>query len=59
MEERLGYLKTNNMNKYTEMIDQAGNEFKEMNFEVTKAACEFIDLDEEHYQASVEEAEQD
>ena len=49
MEERLGYLKTNNMNKYTQMIDQAGEEFKQMNYEVTKAASEFIDLDEEHY----------
>jgi hypothetical protein len=30
-----------------------------MNFEVTKAASEFIDLDEEHYQASMEEVQQD
>ena len=59
MEERIGYLKNNKEKEYQQMIMKAAQKFGKLQFEVTKMAAEFIDLDEVNFEASMKEAVKD
>lgn len=41
------------------MIMKAAQKFSQLQFEVTKTAAEFIDLDEQNFEASMKEAVKD
>lgn len=56
MRERIGYLKENKEKEYQEMIMKAAQKFAQLQFEVTRTAAEFIDLDEGNFEASMKEA---
>lgn len=56
LELRLDALRANRLRDYNELVFMAGDEYEEYAFHVTKLAAEFIDLDEENYEASMREA---
>lgn len=58
MEERIGYLQQNKEKEYQQMIQKAAQRFAKLQFEVTKMAAEFIDLDEANFEASMKQAMQ-
>ena len=58
MDERIGYLKKNDEKNYQQMIVKAAQKFGKLQFDVTKMAAEFIDLDEANFEASMKEAVQ-
>ena len=59
MHERIGYLKNKQEKEYQQMIMKAAQKFGKLQFEVTKLAAEFIDLDEANFESSMKEAMQD
>jgi len=56
MHERIGYLKKKQEKEYQQMIMKAAQKFGKLQFEVTKLAAEFIDLDEANFESSMKEA---
>lgn len=58
-QQRIAHLKSENGLAYEQTIDKMGYEFGKLTFEVTKAAAEFIELDEATFSASVEELMKD
>jgi len=56
MHERIGYLKNKQEKEYQQMIMKAAQKFGKLQFEVTKLAAEFIDLDEANFESSMKEA---
>ena len=59
MERRLEALKAKRMDEYAECLMQAGGEYNQCSFLITKLAGEFIDLDEDNYEASMTECTED
>ena len=58
MKQRVALLKENRMEEYYAVMDKTASTFHAIDYQVTKLASQFIDIDEENYAASMEEAEQ-
>ena len=56
MNERLEHFKKGQMGPYSQCIIKAAQEFQKLMIEVTKTAAEFIDLDENNFQVSMQDA---
>jgi len=52
MDERLGFYKSKNMQKYVESIKQSATEYERIMKETSQDALGFLDITEKNYEAS-------
>ena len=52
MKERVALLKEQRMEEYYAVMDKTASTFFAIDYQVTKLAAQFIDIDEENYEAS-------
>ena len=49
MKERVALLKENRMEEYYAIMDKTASTYHAIDYQITKLAAQFIDIDEEHY----------
>lgn len=59
MQKRLALFKAKKWPEYTAQVQEAAKQYQKINFEVTKLAAEFLDIDEVNFEASMKVAMSD